>query len=51
MRIRQLLVHLVPNQFDWDIHANKKADRWQRLELNHAVVEFVAPTEYMVNAH
>ncbi|CAG8564193.1 267_t:CDS:10 [Paraglomus occultum] len=42
------LLNEVPNQFDWDIHANKKADRWQRAEINHAVVEFVAPTEYMV---
>ena len=23
-------------------------DRWQRKELNHAVVEYIAPTEYMV---
>ena len=38
----------VPTQFDWDVQTNKQADRWKRAELNHAVVEFVAPTEYMV---
>ncbi|KAA8566584.1 hypothetical protein EYC84_009130 [Monilinia fructicola] len=34
--------------FDWDAAAQKSVDRWQRPELNHAVVEFVAPQEYMV---
>jgi protein transport protein SEC24 len=38
----------VPQLFDWDQQTNQPADRWSRLELNHAVVEFVAPTEYMV---
>ncbi|RIA95284.1 Sec23/Sec24 trunk domain-containing protein [Glomus cerebriforme] len=38
----------VPSQFDWDIQTNQQTDRWKRAELNHAVVEFVAPTEYMV---
>lgn len=38
----------VPQSFDWDVINNKPGDRWQRAELNHAVVEFVAPTEYMV---
>ncbi|KAG9294277.1 hypothetical protein G9A89_021636 [Geosiphon pyriformis] len=42
------LLNDVPNQFDWDIQTNTPADRWKRAELNHAVVEFVAPTEYMV---
>ncbi|CAI2163666.1 12011_t:CDS:10 [Funneliformis geosporum] len=42
------LLNEVPQQFDWDIQTNKQADRWKRAELNHAVVEFVAPTEYMV---
>jgi protein transport protein SEC24 len=38
----------VPQMFDWDQERNKPGDRWARPELNHAVVEFVAPTEYMV---
>ncbi|EHK23253.1 COPII component protein [Trichoderma virens Gv29-8] len=38
----------VPQAFDWDAAAQQAADRWRRHELNHAVVEFVAPQEYMV---
>lgn len=38
----------VPQAFDWDAAAQRSVDRWQRPELNHAVVEFVAPQEYMV---
>ena len=38
----------VPALFDWDDTAKKPADRWKRHELNHAVVDFVAPNEYMV---
>lgn len=38
----------VPQLFDWNQETNQPADRWQRAELNHSVVEFVAPTEYMV---
>ncbi|RXK39967.1 protein transporter SEC24 [Tremella mesenterica] len=38
----------VPQLFDWDQRENKPADRWGRKELNHAVVEYIAPTEYMV---
>lgn len=38
----------VPQMFDWDQVRNQPGDRWSRAELNHAVVEFVAPTEYMV---
>ncbi|KAK4704518.1 protein transport protein SEC24, partial [Phenoliferia sp. Uapishka_3] len=38
----------VPQLFDWDQEKNQPADRYQRAELNSAVVEFVAPTEYMV---
>ncbi|KAI9458667.1 CPII coat sec24 protein [Lactarius psammicola] len=38
----------VPQLFDWDQARNQPGDRWARAELNHAVVEFVAPTEYMV---
>ncbi|EMD35607.1 CPII coat sec24 protein [Gelatoporia subvermispora B] len=40
----------VPQLFDWDSVRNQPADRWARAELNHAVVEFVAPTEYMIRA-
>ncbi|KAH8887107.1 hypothetical protein GQ53DRAFT_333505 [Thozetella sp. PMI_491] len=42
------LTNDVPQAFDWDAAAQKNVDRWQRHELNHAVVEFVAPQEYMV---
>ncbi|KAI0763029.1 protein transporter SEC24 [Trametes elegans] len=38
----------VPQLFDWDQVRNQPGDRWARPELNHGVVEFVAPTEYMV---
>ncbi|EJD51234.1 hypothetical protein AURDEDRAFT_111848 [Auricularia subglabra TFB-10046 SS5] len=38
----------VPQMFDWDQARNQPGDRWQRPELTHATVEFVAPTEYMV---
>lgn len=40
----------VPQLFDWDQAKNQPADRWTRDELNHSVVEYVAPTEYMVRA-
>lgn len=39
----------VPQLFDWNQETNQPADRWQRAELNSSVVEFVAPTEYMVS--
>lgn len=42
------LTNDVPQAFDWDAASQKSVDRWQRAELNHAVVEFVAPQEYMV---
>lgn len=38
----------VPQQFDWDAAKNMRTDRFARNELNHSVVEFVAPPEYMV---
>lgn len=38
----------VPQLFDWDPRTNQPADRWSRPELNHGVVDFVAPKEYMV---
>ena len=40
----------VPQLFDWDQVKNIPADRWKRSELNESVVEFVAPTEYMVSS-
>ncbi|PQK10679.1 hypothetical protein BB8028_0002g09980 [Beauveria bassiana] len=42
------LTNDVPQAFDWDSATQKTVDRWQRPELNHAVVEFVALQEYMV---
>lgn len=42
------LTNDVPQAFDWDATAQKSLDRWQRSELNYAVVEFIAPQEYMV---
>ncbi|KAH9833295.1 protein transporter SEC24 [Rhodofomes roseus] len=38
----------VPQLFDWDQVRNQPGDRWARAEMNHSVVEFVAPTEYMI---
>lgn len=42
------LTNDVPQAFDWDAASQKSLDRWQRPDLNHAVVEFIAPQEYMV---
>ncbi|KAI6245497.1 hypothetical protein HI914_06558 [Erysiphe necator] len=42
------LTNDVPQAFDWDAISQKSMDKWQRPELNYAVVEFVAPQEYMV---
>ncbi|KAI0397502.1 hypothetical protein F5Y17DRAFT_414604 [Xylariaceae sp. FL0594] len=42
------LTNDVPQAFDWDAATQKSVNRWDRFELNHAVVEFVAPQEYMV---
>lgn len=42
------LTNDVPQAFDWDAAAQKGLDRWQRPDLNYAVVEFIAPQEYMV---
>lgn len=42
------LTNDVPQAFDWDAAAQKSVNRWDRPELNHAVVEFIAPQEYMV---
>ncbi|KAL7753855.1 COPII subunit [Sorochytrium milnesiophthora] len=37
----------VPEAFDFDFQSQQYVDRWQRPELTHAVVEFIAPSEYM----
>ena len=42
------LTNDVPQAFDWDAATQKGLDRWQRPDLNYAVVEFIAPQEYMV---
>lgn len=42
------LTNEVPQAFDWDAASQKSIDRWARPELNHSVVEFIAPQEYMV---
>ena len=42
------LTNDVPQAFDWDAATQQSLDRWKRPELNHSVVEFVAPQEYMV---
>ncbi|KAJ1821358.1 COPII subunit [Coemansia sp. RSA 2598] len=38
----------VPLQFDYDAATQTQKNRWVRPDLNHAVVEFIAPLEYMV---
>lgn len=40
----------VPSGFDFNEHTRESVDRFQRSELRHSVVEFVAPPEYMVRA-
>lgn len=40
----------VPQGFDWDDLNNRPGDRWSRPELNHGVVEYIAPSEYMARA-
>ncbi|RKP03088.1 hypothetical protein CXG81DRAFT_9982 [Caulochytrium protostelioides] len=42
------LTNDVPSFFDWNPDTRQNVDRMQRPELTHAVVEFVAPQEYMV---
>lgn len=38
----------VPQGFDTDVLTNMRADRFERNELNHGIVEFIAPTNYSV---
>ncbi len=42
------LTNEVPAFFDWNAETRQHVDRLKRPELTHAVVEFVAPQEYMV---
>lgn len=42
------LTNEVPTQFDWDPIKNMHQDRYSRNEINYGVVEFLAPSEYMV---
>lgn len=44
------LVNDVPQFFDYDQQTQQPIDRYTRPELTHSVVEYVAPTEYMVRA-
>lgn len=37
----------IPTAFDYDDLTQRPANRYDRVELNHSVVEFVAPKEYM----
>lgn len=43
------LANAVPQLFDWNQETNEPVDRYLRPELSHAVVDYVAPTEYMVS--
>ncbi|KAJ2550317.1 COPII subunit, partial [Coemansia sp. RSA 1933] len=38
----------VPLYFDYDSATHVQKDRWRRADLNHSVIEFIAPAEYMV---
>lgn len=40
----------IPAAFDYDDLTQRPANRYDRPELNHSVVEFVAPKEYMARA-
>ncbi|KAJ5379886.1 Protein transport protein sec24 [Penicillium cataractarum] len=42
------LTNDVPQAFDWDSTHQRPADRALRADLNHSMVEFIAPQEYMV---
>ncbi|OZJ02336.1 hypothetical protein BZG36_04591 [Bifiguratus adelaidae] len=41
------LLNDVPHFFDYDRQTQKALDRWSRPELNHAIVDFICPSEYM----
>ncbi|KAJ3222619.1 COPII subunit [Clydaea vesicula] len=38
----------LPSFFDWDSSTNQPANRLERPELTHGVIEFIAPQEYMI---
>ncbi|KNC84537.1 hypothetical protein SARC_03240 [Sphaeroforma arctica JP610] len=38
----------LPQDFDFDAKTRQPIDRMQRPEMNHAIVEYIAPQEYMV---
>ncbi|CCH43669.1 hypothetical protein BN7_3222 [Wickerhamomyces ciferrii] len=44
------LVNDIPAAFDHDAFQNVPANRYERSELNHSVVEFIAPKEYAVRS-
>ncbi|ODQ65778.1 protein transport protein SEC24 [Nadsonia fulvescens var. elongata DSM 6958] len=42
------LTNEVPSTFDFNVIKNIASNRYDRAELNHSVVDFIAPPEYMV---
>lgn len=44
------LLNDIPQAFEFDELTGTVKDKFQRVELNHSVVEFVAPKEYMARA-
>ena len=44
------LLNDVPSAFDYDEISGQVKNKFDRVELNHSVVEFVAPKEYMARA-
>lgn len=43
-----ILSYLGPQYFDYHPHTHQPIQRWERAELTQSVVEFIAPSEYMV---
>ena len=44
------LLNDIPSAFDYDEISGQVKNKFDRVELNHSVVEFVAPKEYMARA-
>ncbi|OMH84760.1 Protein transport protein SEC24 [Zancudomyces culisetae] len=42
------LVNDIPLYFDYDSIQNVPVNRWERTDITHSVIEFVAPADYMV---
>lgn len=42
------VVNDVPHFFDYNASEQRMINRWERPELNCAVVDYIAPSEYMV---